>query len=823
MDKYRAGVGAILFLVGLLLIHYLRIINLSFMNLIILLLLFLSALVFREKLGKSILNKLSLFMGVSDILNEVSDIEKSDEYLVSQRFHKLMKQFDEYHAVFRELTKLRTFLKKEEFSQAEELYSLMNEKKEVIKNYNKNFIRKRLKTHKSFFDGKDDSLERSLDKQQRLAIVKDDKHNLVIAGAGSGKTAVIAARIAYLLRRKDRIEPKRILALAFNRKAAKEVHKRLKSDYNIDSVKVRTFHSFGLSIINENLTERPRVLDESESERRIRNIFLKRIKNKRLRNLLLEYFSRYLDEELDEASFSEKEEYYYYMRNKQYTTLSAERVKSVSERDIANFLFKNNIKFVYEAVARWADKGDSYGPYMPDFYLPDYDIYIEHWGVDEKGNIPPWFEMSKKRYHEKIKWAREQFSKHEKVLIETFEYQTRGGQLETVLKDKLIDHSVSMKELSYEELVERVYGFKETCKRVSEMFSTFIKLAKSNHISPDKLRSRISKLPDTKKKVFAKMGLSIYKAYQNSLKKNKEIDFEDMINIAITLAKEKREKYKNRYDHVLVDEFQDVSNQRFELIKTLVSDDNNTKLFCVGDDWQSIYAFAGSEVRFFIEFEDHFSYPEKTFLEWNYRCSKTIVAASNQLISNNKERVDKIVKAFSDNERAIILCEFQLYLKWQEYKKEQYEHAFCIINELVNNSVPIEDIMVISRFKFEDTIFDNLQIKCTNNGYGSVRFNTAHSCKGQEAKYVIILDVTSGTYGFPSEIVDSSVFDIVKSESAMTENKLDAERRLFYVALTRSKEGVYIYTQKSRESVFLNEIKDYLSEPVIPELQFDES
>lgn len=264
---------------------------------------------------------------------------------------------------------------------------------------------------------------------------------------------------------------------------------------------------------------------------------------------------------------------------------------------------------------------------------------------------------------------------------------------------------------------------------------------------------------------------------------------------------------------ILVDEFQDVSNQRVELIKALVNDDCNTKLFCVGDDWQSIYTFAGSEVRFFIYFGDCFSYPEKTFLDWNYRCSKTIVEASNQLISNNKERVDKIVKPTSNYGEYITVYEFPPDLKWQQYKKEQYEHAFRLIEELINAEVPQGDIMVLSRFRFEDTIFDNLQIKCMKNGYNHVRFNTVHGCKGQESMHVIILDLTSGTYGFPSEIIDSSVFDIVKSKSAKTENKLDAERRLFYVALTRSREYVYIYTQKGRESIFLNEIKDYIPNP----------
>ena len=104
-------------------------------------------------------------------------------------------------------------------------------RQEIIK-YNENFIELRLKEYYTFFDGKDDNLKYPLDTEQRLAVLKDDKHNLVVAGAGSGKTSVISSRIAYLVRREDKVDPNRILALAFTNVAAREMKERIKKNYN---------------------------------------------------------------------------------------------------------------------------------------------------------------------------------------------------------------------------------------------------------------------------------------------------------------------------------------------------------------------------------------------------------------------------------------------------------------------------------------------------------------------------------------------------------------------------------------------------------------
>lgn len=92
-----------------------------------------------------------------------------------------------------------------------------------IENYNQQFVDRRLEKYKSFFDGTDDNLKYPLDENQRIAVVKDEKYNLVVAGAGSGKTSVISSRIAYLTRREDSIDKERILAIAFTRVAAEEM------------------------------------------------------------------------------------------------------------------------------------------------------------------------------------------------------------------------------------------------------------------------------------------------------------------------------------------------------------------------------------------------------------------------------------------------------------------------------------------------------------------------------------------------------------------------------------------------------------------------
>jgi superfamily I DNA/RNA helicase len=604
---------------------------------------------------------------------------------------------------------------------------ILNNYKEVIKNYNNSFIQKRLKEHASFFDGKDDNLKYPLDSDQRIAIIKDDKHNLVVAAAGSGKTSVITSRIAYLVRRKDKVNNTRILALAFTRAAAVEMQERLLKNYKIN-INISTFHKLGRSIIAEKTQKQPKLLFDGESssfnfQKLIRAIFYECLKQKKNQELLIEYLRDFLNEEVD-------------------------------------------------------------------FYIPEYNAYIRQYGINNN-KLYNWLTMKGNGLKNDLKQylKSQEFKKPEK--------------------------NINYIHVKYSEFIERIFQLKEDTFEILKLCSTFIKLAKSNLFGPSDIKRRLENKSLNKKQVtFGKLALGIYKKYEQFLKRKDKIDFNDMINQAIDITKSDPSKYLNRYDHILIDEFQDISNQRMKLIKSFINRQSNTRLFCVGDDWQSIYRFTGSEVEFFVNFEKYFPNPEVTYLAKNYRCSQTIIKVSNKLISHNKKQINKHVIAFSKKCGKVILYEVDNISRYSA--PIQVQHVYNLISNLIEKGEKTEEIMVLSRFR---RINEDLRKKCIKNKIPvlneknktkGIKLYTAHSSKGLEAKHVIILNAISGTYGFPCEIEDPQVLDLAKRRKG--DKSFDEERRLFYVALTRTKECLYIYTHKDKRSVFLDEIKQYLKE-----------
>ncbi|MHA1192624.1 MAG: UvrD-helicase domain-containing protein [Promethearchaeota archaeon] len=693
---------------------------------------------------------------------------------------------------------------------------------EEINNYNENFINKRLNEFSSFFDGLDDNLKYKLDYNQRLAVIRDDKHNLVIAGAGSGKTLTLTARIAYLIRRKDKILPEKILALAFTRNTAQEMKDRLKKEFKID-VDISTFHSLGWNIIKEETNKKPNLLfdgNENEQYKIISDIFRQSLKESKVQDAFIKYLAYYLDQEKEEDDFASKEEYFLYMRNRKYTTLNNIEVKSFAEKDIANFLFMHDINFQYEPRVDWIEKESQDDDnlnlekeYHPDFYLPDYAIYIEHWGLNENNQVPKWFTITSEEYLEIRKWKLLQFQKYNKKLIETWDYQRKKNTLLTNLKLELVSKVNDMKfiPLPYEILVEKVNDFKQKRNEINNLVVSFIRIAKANYLKPSKIETRINSDKNPKNiSLFGTIALETYKRYQEFLQIEKKIDYNDMINDAIKLIKKNPEKYLNKYDHILIDEFQDISYQRMKLIQKFVNKNSDTKLFCVGDDWQSIYQFNGSDIRFFVNFQDYFTQPEVSILNQNYRSSKKIIEIANDLISHNKNQIKKKTFSLREDRLQPIFINFSKRFNFA-YQNQKISY-FKLIKTLIENGVKSHDIMVLSRFNKQ---LIELEQYCGAQGiniqekkYLGIKFYSVHKAKGTECKHVIIMNVNSGLYGFPCEIQDSSVLDLAKRFTE--DNFFEEERRLFYVALTRSKKFLYIHSIEDRNSMFLSEIKKNL-------------
>jgi DNA helicase IV len=291
-----------------------------------------------------------------------------------------------------------------------------------------------------------------------------------------------------------------------------------------------------------------------------------------------------------------------------------------------------------------------------------------------------------------------------------------------------------------------------------------------------------------------------------------------MINKALEIIQSNPAMYISRFDHILVDEFQDISHQRLELLKQFVNKKTNTKLFAVGDDWQSINKFAGSDVDYFIDFERYFSRPSVTYLEANYRCAKEIIETSNALIAHNEQQRDKTVVAKSGISGNVILYSTS-YSVWKSQAEHVHQkHVVKVIARLFERGVMPDQILILARYNRPIITMKEVLRRQEDSRFSQVRTSTIHKAKGTEADYVFILNIISGGMGFPSEILDDSVLEIIKPISTKI-GAFEEERRLFYVALTRAKKAVCLFTHQSNPSIFINEIEGFTNKEITLEYE----
>jgi DNA helicase-4 len=295
-----------------------------------------------------------------------------------------------------------------------------------------------------------------------------------------------------------------------------------------------------------------------------------------------------------------------------------------------------------------------------------------------------------------------------------------------------------------------------------------------------------------------------------------------MINKAVQFLKENKHLYKNAYDHILVDEYQDISPQRYELIKELMIKNPCCKLFCVGDDWQSIMGFSGSNLNYFINFDTYFHLGDnaRTDLIKNYRSIRTIVNAGASIIKNNKTgQIEKKTISNSENSKQLMLYSIHENAFSNKYNEKIAEHCLKKIKEYHEKGYAYDEFLVLMRISSEKKIIwgyidkwaKELRIPILKEKHitkpNTVRFMSVHKSKGLQAKIVFILNLEKGDYGFPCELENPDIFELAIKNNI--EEKEQEERRLFYVAVTRAIEEVIMYTQKCSESEFITEIKDF--------------
>lgn len=697
--------------------------------------------------------------------------------------------------------------------------------------YNSKFVERKIAACDDLFSDIDDE-GNDLNEAQRKAVVRNDTYNQVIAAAGTGKTIALIYRVAYLVREQN-VPPNRIAALTYTRKAAEEMITRLEKQFDITDVEVRTIHSFAFEIAKDAAEEELRTAQTSDVYNLIDRVIHEETENPTgaFYKHYLQFLAHYEDDYVEVPDFEERADYVAERAEESYETLAGETVASRAEKVIADFLFTHEVDYRYEAIAEWADGADDKDVYRPDFYLPNYNLYIEHWGLDEAGEVAPWFSWTTDEYLEKLWWARSEFADSDNALVETydFEHQRSPLYLKRVLRHRLEHHGVELDRLDFEGLVDAAFQYHEQEEDIKESFKRFIDNAKTFNIALEAIKERLDeRIP--RQYHFGRCGEIILRRYNDYLDRNNLVDFDDMIYDAIAAVEQHPDNYKNEYDQLLIDEFQDVSMSQLRLIRQFGGPDG-ARLFCVGDDWQSIYSFQGSEVEYFIEFEEHIGPAATTRLTANYRCPETVLAAGNELISNNPAQIDKTVTAASGRDETPQLYTLKGYTD-NAYERRVGKHAAELVEQCLEGESNPSDVMVLCRYDnaapYLDEVKKNLERRDIpydgkddhfrppampseyDPGFDSdagVSVFSVHQSKGREADHVILLHAVEGQFGFPAEDREDGLIAPVRDVAT---NSVAEERRLFYVGITRGKENLYIQTRQGSESPFVEEIDPYL-------------
>ncbi|MDD5243486.1 MAG: UvrD-helicase domain-containing protein [Syntrophorhabdaceae bacterium] len=665
---------------------------------------------------------------------------------------------------------------------------------QIRQNHNHKFCQYELLKNQMLFDSVESY---PLTEKQREAIVYDEDSNLVIAGAGTGKTTTIVGKVAYLIKTLN-VNPSEILLLAFTRRAAEEMRERIERRVGVN-LDVMTFHKFGLDILSRVERTKPSVFDEENRLPKIINDKLDELKRDPVYfNLLTRYLAYYLKPYKAPHDFETKDKYLQYLKSNNIRTLKGETVKSYEEAEIANFFYVNNIDYEYERPYEHATATYNHSQYCPDFYLSDYGIYIEHFGIDRNGDVPKWFEgpNPKEKYNNGIIWKRQIHGRYKTTLVETFHYEKKEGILFDNLEKNLRQHGVAFAPKSDNDIYN-IFDKQEAIPLLVNLIQTFLNLFKANNFTIDDLIAKARVMDGTGRyAAFLKIFQPIYDAHEQFLRDAGEIDFNDMITKATRYIN--TNQYRSPYRYILIDEFQDISMGRYNLIKALIGQNPQQRLFCVGDDWQSIYRFTGSDLSIFTDFEKYFGYTQRTFLDYTFRFNDKIAQFTSEFIQQNPAQLKKELKTkYSTTEKP-----YKIIFKDTDADLKRLMSCLKNIKEKTNND-PAK-VFILGRYNFNSPSRRDLSYLSKTFDPLQIEFLTAHSAKGLEADYVIIDYLNSEKYGFPTEIVDDPIINMVLAESDNYDHA--EERRLFYVASTRAKHKVYLLPNTFKPSMFVLEL-----------------
>ena len=697
--------------------------------------------------------------------------------------------------------------------------------------------------------------------EQIKFIIDTDSSIRMTARAGSGKTEMVATKIIFLIYYLGYSHDE-LLALTFNVSAREDLKNRVLKLINKAELKNKQyFPIMNFDRLSNSFSKRDkkiaRDLEQNQIIKRIVKEFLNKenVNSSKLKSLLLKSFrsdwekwinatEKYTQKELNQLRYKLKNE-----------TINGVVIKSRGEKRIGDFLFEHDIDFIYERPFSFKGK-----KIYPDFYLPKEKLIIEYYGL-----------LGNKEYEEEVKYKQEFYGRNKYLILELTkeDFQTFGADfmegreedyfmLTKKLKNICEENNLNLKikRLSDEEIIEKIrrkieLAFEELVEQSVNRLNTI-----SNDLNEiDDFIFNYEPITDEEKD-FIDLLPSIYKKYKHYLKEQKMTNFSEIMWNCISKIESGETNFETEKGNIkvnfkklkflFIDEFQDFSFIYQELIKTILKVSNNLLINAVGDDWQMIYRFMGSDLKYFNNFANYFKNPKELFLTTNFRSAKPIVDFCNSIMENNgviskysdsNHKLNGEIFNFKLNELEMVESEKFLFnsdiiissllrllpflIKITNFESRFRSQVEKRIEEKIKFSYVLSRVKNLSlrlrrdnnNLKFIEEKKDN-GIKLLEEFLAkvyqkhlypyAVKASTAHSAKGGEADTVIIIN----PHNF-GKIHPSSQFMRIFGD--YPEVLIEDERKLFYVACSRAKEKLIFLSEKD------NSISEFIKdEKIIP-------
>jgi DNA helicase-4 len=665
---------------------------------------------------------------------------------------------------------------------------------------NERFLDQELERRRTFFDRVE---KNPLTDEQCRAVITLDDNVMAVAAAGSGKTSVMVAKAGYAVSA-GLFRPEHILLLAFNRSAAAELAERVRDRLTpliagADRITVATFHSLGLAVIGEATGTKPILapwVERGEDLAELSNI-LKELGTDPVFILKWILFRTVFARSLPAFGAKEEPEWWDPETGRRgFLTLRGETVKSQEERMICDWLAGQGINYEYERPYEHDTATSARRQYMPDFYYPSAGVYHEHFALDEQGNPPAAFAG----YADGVRWKRALHAQRGTTLIETTSHGIRSPGGFGELEAKLRFHGVKFGETPLTAAqMERVPDEASLLR----VFRTFLSHAKCNRLTMEDLRTRAVSKPSAhpyRDQLFLDIFEYLSRGWERHLAAAHAVDFDDMLGQAADHLAAGR--CAMPYRLVMADEFQDTSRARGALLRELTKAED-ARLFVVGDDWQAVNRFAGADISLMKNFGTYFGDNTVVKLTQTFRCPSDLCDIASTFIMANPFQIEKTVVSTNKRKPPNLVC-FRL----EDIDSQDAllrKHLGTLAQKLRASSVATRvSVYVLGRNHFNQPV--NLpEIRDQIADVIDLKFSTVHAAKGLEADYVFLMNVIEATYGLPSKVEDDSTLWIAMPEGE--DFPFAEERRLFYVALTRAKRMVTMYTDAHRRSEFIAELQ----------------